>query len=86
MEDCGPPPEGIILPPSSITRMVAREEAWRAINEHTQHCPFVADKINDRLRTVEISMGRLIGFMLGSGALGGAAGGIAAAAVKLLTH
>ena len=76
--------EGITLPPANFTRMLAREEAWRAINEHAEHCSFSTDDHSNRLRQVEISMGRLIGFMLGSGALGGATGGLAAAAIKLL--
>lgn len=77
--------EGVTLPPTSFTRMVAREEAWKAIAEHTKACPLSTDQIGVRLRTVEISIGRLIGFMLGSGLLGGAAGGIAAGIVKTVT-
>ena len=59
-------------------RMLARDEANRAILAHLQLCPLTRDNIANRLRTLEISYGRLIGFLLGSGILGGAAGGIAA--------
>ena len=57
-------------------RLISREIANEQIVEHLHLCPFAADKVSDRLRNVEISMGRLIGFLLGSGALGGAAGAI----------
>jgi hypothetical protein len=46
--------------------------------EHIGLCPFAGAKVEERLRTMETSFARLIGFMIGSGALGGVAGGIVA--------
>ena len=70
--------EGITLPPTNATRMIARDEARRAIIEHLHLCPFSLDNLNERLRTIEMSFSRLVGFMLGSGLLGGVAGSIVA--------
>ncbi len=56
--------------------MIAREESWRAIDQHAATCPLQRDKISERLRTLEISYGRLLGFLLGSGALGGVTGAV----------
>lgn len=68
--------EGITLPPQSTTRLIARDEAERAIQQHLRLCPLATLKVEDRLRGVEISLARLIGFMLGSGLLGGTAGAL----------
>jgi hypothetical protein len=70
--------EGIDLPPISATRMIARDEAHQVILEHIRLCPFAVDNVNNRLRNVELNLSRLIGFMLGSGLLGGVAGSIVA--------
>lgn len=64
-------------------RLISREIADEQIIQHLHLCPFAADSVGPRLRAVEISMGRLIGFLLGSGALGGASGAIVA---KLIGH
>jgi hypothetical protein len=64
--------------------MIAREEAWRAIDDHRKSCIFSEEDCAARLRTVEISLGRLVGFMIGSGVLGGVAGGLTSTASKLL--
>lgn len=56
--------------------MIAREEANRIILQHLSLCPFAMDKVSERLRSVELSFSKLVGFMLGSGLLGGAAGAI----------
>lgn len=74
--------EGITLPPTSGARLVARDEAERAVDRHALNCPFAAARVEVRLRTLEISYARLLGFLLGSGILGGAAGG---AVAKLLS-
>lgn len=66
--------EGRTLPPVSTTRMIARDEAERAIIQHLTLCPFASADVDKRLRSVEVRFGTLIGFMFGSGALGGLAG------------
>jgi hypothetical protein len=66
--------EGITLPPLSTTRMIAREEANAIILQHLRLCPFAVEDIGKRLRSMELGFSKLLGFMLGSGILGGAAG------------
>lgn len=73
--------EGITLPPTSITRMIAREAADAAILQHLHLCPLIAEDIVKRVRSLEIRFSFLIGCMFGSGALGGLAG---AALTKLM--
>lgn len=53
------------------TRLIARDEARLVIQEHLTLCPLVQDKLPERLRAIEITQARLIGFMAGSGLLGG---------------
>lgn len=65
---------GRTLPNRTWIQMVAREEAERAILLHIGRCQFVQSDIEPRLRVVELSLSKLIGFMLGSGMLGGATG------------
>jgi hypothetical protein len=67
--------DGIELTPVSEVRLVARDEAQKAIVQHLGLCPFARDDVNRRLRGMEITLARLIGFMFGAGLLGGAAGG-----------
>ena len=55
-------------------RAVARDEANKALLEHLRLCPFSTFQVETRLRGLEISYARLIGFMGGSGLLGGAVG------------
>jgi hypothetical protein len=69
---------GIRLPPVNQTRAIAAEEAYRAIHKHAQECSFAKEEISKRLRYVEISLARLVGFLIGSGVLGGIAGGLTA--------
>lgn len=78
---CDADQEGRTLQPSNLTRLIAREEAEKAIVQHLALCPFTKADVDERLRKVEIHFGTLIGFMLGSGALGGVTG---AALTKLL--
>jgi hypothetical protein len=68
--------EGITLSPVSTIRLVAEAAARQVVIEHIALCPFAAAKVEERLRTMESSFARLVGFMLGSGALGGAAGAV----------
>jgi len=55
-------------------RAVARDEAGRIIVQHLTLCPFATLDIEKRLRSLELRFVTLIGFMLGSGVLGGVAG------------
>ena len=67
------PPE-LILPPQQAVRLVAEAAARQVVIEHIRLCPFAGSKIDERVRGLETSFARLVGFMLGSGLLGGAAG------------
>jgi hypothetical protein len=82
MDRDDPEQEGTVLPPISATRMIARDEARKVILEHLTLCPFAAEDVAKRVRAIEITLGRLIGFMLGSGALGGLAGAATAHFLK----
>jgi len=62
--------------------MVARDEASKVILQHLSLCPFAQLDIEKRLRSIEQRFLALLGFMLGSGILGGLAG---AALSKLLS-
>ena len=73
--------EGRTLPPTSMTALIARNEAQRVLKSHLMACPFITLRIEERLRTQEGRFLLLIGFMFGSGLLGGAAG---AAVFKVL--
>ena len=53
----------------------ACEEARKVVAEHGNECPFTKLKIEERVRSVEMRFTTLIGFMAGSGLLGGVAGG-----------
>ena len=66
--------EGVTLMPLTTTRLVAEAAARQVVIEHIGLCPFTGAKIEERLRTIETSFARLVGFMIGSGLLGGVAG------------
>lgn len=70
--------EGIQLGPAATTRLVAEAAARQVVIEHIGLCPFVGSHIEERVRTLETSLARLIGLLLGSGILGGATGAIVA--------
>ena len=70
--------EGITLPPRTATRLIAEAAARQVVMEHIGLCPFAGAKVEERLRTIETSYARLIGFMVGSGLLGGVAGSVVA--------
>lgn len=55
--------------------MAARLEAQQAIIQHLNLCPFATQRIEQRLRNLELSYARLIGIMVGAGLIGGASGG-----------
>jgi len=56
--------------------LIAREAANAAVIQHLNLCPVIQARVDERLRAVEVSQARLIGFMIGSGLLGGTAGAI----------
>lgn len=70
--------EGINLRPVTQTRLIAEAAARQVVIEHISLCSFATCKVDERLRTVETSFARLMGFMVGSGLLGGAAGAFVA--------
>ena len=70
--------EGITLPPRTTTRLIAEAAARQVVIEHIGLCPFAGAKVEERLRNMETSYARLLGFMLGSGLLGGLAGSVVA--------
>jgi hypothetical protein len=57
-------------------KMAAREEAAAVILQHLSLCPFSKLEIEERVRRIENRFTLLIGFMLGSGLLGGIAGSL----------
>ena len=75
--------EGVTLPPVTATRLIAESAARRVVIEHIGLCPFAKSNIDERVRCLETSFARLVGFMIGSGLLGGAAGAIV---TKLIGH
>jgi hypothetical protein len=48
----------------------------RLIAEHRSECPFLSERISERLRATENRLYLLIGLMLGSGFIGGATAGV----------
>ena len=74
--------KGIGLSEGDQIRLVAEAAARQIVIEHISLCPFSGTKVEERLRTVESNFKLLIGFMVGSGLLGGAAGGLVAQLLK----
>ena len=66
--------EGITNPPVNLNQFMAESAARKIVLEHLTLCPFRTANIEERLRTQENRFMLLIGFMFGSGLLGGAAG------------
>ncbi len=62
-------------------RLIVRDETNKLLLAHLQLCPFVGNEIEKRTRSLETKIAKLIGFMVGSGLLGGASG---AAVAKLI--
>lgn len=79
MDDSGNENQAVTFQTSM--RLIAKSEAERVIMQHLALCPFATEQVGHRLRTLEISYARLIGFMAGSGLIGGTAG---AAIVKAI--
>jgi hypothetical protein len=63
-------------------KRLARDEFNALIQSHVNWCPFSKLEIEKRLRQTEGRFSMLIGFMIGSGILGGAAGGLVAQLMK----
>jgi hypothetical protein len=55
---------------------IAREQAHATILQHLSLCPFGVLKIEERVRKIETNYAALLGFMLGSGLIGGGAGAL----------
>lgn len=66
--------QGIVIPSTFSTRMIAQNEARKIILQHLDLCPFSGLRIEERVRKIETDYARLVGFMVGSGLLGGVAG------------
>jgi hypothetical protein len=66
--------EGVTLAPKWNMKAIAKEAAQEIILQHLSLCPFAGLNIEIRVRKLENDFARLIGFMIGSGIIGGAAG------------
>lgn len=53
-------------------RLIARDEIGKALITHLSLCPLAGEDVSHRLRTLEISHARLIGYMVGIGLISGA--------------
>jgi hypothetical protein len=76
MSDNGQDSEQRPIAAQAWLRMLAKEEANKVILQHLNLCPFAAAQVEQRVRSLEARFALLTGFMIGSGLLGGAAGGI----------
>jgi len=63
------------MEPETI-RLIAREEAEKILMTHINLCPFSKADVEKRMRGIENRFGILIGFMAGSGMLGGISGAL----------
>jgi len=63
-------------------KLITQEITNSSIDYHASNCPFKTQDITGRVRNLELSLAKLIGFMFGSGLLGGTAG---AALIKFLS-
>ena len=83
MDQSNPQPtEHLEVPTTTWLRQIAREEARTEITHHMTLCQFAADRIAERTRSLEVKLATLLGFMAGSGLLGGITG---AALIKALS-
>ena len=69
----------IKVPLENWVREIAREAAWTVIKEHRQECHI--EQVEKRVGQLEVRVSTLIGFMAGSGLLGGLAGALLSRAV-----
>ena len=70
----------VSVPLSEYMRSIAVEAARVALAEHAAACPVA--KLETRVRRLEVKFAALLGFMAGSGFLGGLAGGFVANALS----
>jgi hypothetical protein len=56
---------------STTIRLIARDEISQALAAHLSLCPLAGQDLPARLRSLEISYARLIGYMIGSGLIAG---------------
>jgi hypothetical protein len=68
--------EGTTLPPACQTRLIARDEAEKAIQQHLRLCPLATLQVEPRLRKVEIAMARLLGIVATAAFFGSIVGGL----------
>jgi hypothetical protein len=54
------------------TRLLARDEISKALIAHLSLCPLAGQDVSTRLRNLEVSYARLVGYMIGSGLISGA--------------
>jgi len=75
--------EAIILPSVMQVDLLAGTAARKAILEHLELCPFKILQIEQRVRLLENKFSLLIGYMIGTGIIGGTIGAwIVQAAIK----
>lgn len=78
-------PLQVDMPLPDFVKAVAREAARTVIDQHVadehRDVDTRVERLESRIGRLEISLARLIGFMAGSGLLGGVAGGIVAKAL-----
>ena len=72
--DDAPPFE--IPDPYVTLRLVAKDEINKALIQHLALCPFSKDQVPNRLRQMELKFATLVGFMVGSGIIGGTVGAL----------
>ena len=65
-------PPNVQVPLPEYVKEAAREAAWVVIREHVAICPIA--KLERRIEVLEARFYILIGTIIGSGVLGGAAG------------
>jgi len=69
-------PEDNHEPPADTLRLVIRDEVTRLIHYHASSCRYTIDEHPKRLRQLEQRFSTLLGFMAGSGLLGGISGAL----------
>jgi hypothetical protein len=52
--------------PTNLTHLVARDEANKAIASHETNCDLHKNQIEPRLRMLECSHAKILGYMLGT--------------------
>lgn len=55
-------------------RLIIRDETNALLMAHLKLCPFVGNKVEERLRAVEMKSSTIVGLIIGSNVLGAATG------------